>query len=357
MRGSIFLIDTTTYGASSGSVARVYSSNQHTGLFCLVDNLLTQVIEAPRVMLSPVSLSNRYPVTDSLQIFKGYPASGVFSLFNNPLADDVVNVICHSTFFAPPFFEQPFGRFSSFALEFLSQFGVALTEVIQVIASISVAIRISGNIFYAKVNADKFINILRFWRFNLTSRKKVKRAVNISQVRLAALIPQQFKLAFAAGKLYPLAALSSPDRHFLFIDVPAQDTGIVSDSAVGLKDTLSFLVQFVSVGYFRNATHDHLSGKAKVVFHIVITYFMKPELIKYTIAPRPLTYTITGSISCFQRLKQRLMLLLIRLQLHFSRKFHKNIVAQVFYCVKCLIGGIRRIPPLFENRGLLRQIL
>lgn len=219
-------------------------------------------------MLSPVSLSNRYPVTDSLQIFKGYPASGVFSLFNNPLADDVVNVICHSTFFAPPFFEQPFGRFSSFALEFLSQFGVALTEVIQVIASISVAIRISGNIFYAKVNADKFINILRFWRFNLTSRKKVKRAVNISQVRLAALIPQQFKLAFAAGKLYPLAALSSPDRHFLFIDVPAQDTGIVSDSAVGLKDTLSFLVQFVSVGYFRNATHDHLSGKAKLYYNL-----------------------------------------------------------------------------------------
>lgn len=354
---TVAFINTTTYRTKPGRITRVYRHDQNPGAFRFVDNLLTQVIEAPRVMLSPVSLSNRYPVPDTLQIFQGNTSTGVFGLFNNPLADDVVNVICHSAFFAAALFEQPFSRFSTLALQFLSQLGVTAAKVIQMVAGVGVAIRISGNILNTQVNADKFININWLRCFNFARAKQVKSTVNISQVRLAALILQQFKLSLAGGKRNTLTALGGPDRNLLLINVPAQDSGVIGDSAVLLKKALGFLIQLVGVSNLRDAADYHLSSKAKVAFHIIITHFMKPKLVKYTIAPRPLAYTITGRVSRFQCFEQRLVLLLIRLQLHFSRKFHRIIVAQVFYCVKCLIGGIRRIPPLFENRGLLRQIL
>jgi len=89
---TIDLLTMAALGTSAASVPWIDQNDGHACQYRLVFHERTQLKESPSMM--PVSLlpSNRYPVADSLEVFKDDAASGAFSGSNELLTDAVVFV-------------------------------------------------------------------------------------------------------------------------------------------------------------------------------------------------------------------------------------------------------------------------
>ena len=92
LRRSVMFINTTTYRASSGGISGVNNFDNHPCESTFVGEKLAELVERPRVLLSPLTPPNRDSVSDTAQIFKGDTSSSVFSLCNNPLANCVIDI-------------------------------------------------------------------------------------------------------------------------------------------------------------------------------------------------------------------------------------------------------------------------
>jgi len=106
LRGTRSLIDQATYRAGSRSVPRVNQLDHDACQLCFVFDKAAKFLECPRVMLPPLSLSNRDPGTDTLQVFQGDTSSSVFVLCNKPLADNMVGMGGKSFFLPGTLFQQ-----------------------------------------------------------------------------------------------------------------------------------------------------------------------------------------------------------------------------------------------------------
>ena len=74
--------------------------------------------------------SNRDLVADARQVFQGNPAPRVLGFRHQPVGNAVVFVRGKPLFLATAFPEQALGRFGAFLLQPLTQFGMALTQAI-----------------------------------------------------------------------------------------------------------------------------------------------------------------------------------------------------------------------------------
>jgi hypothetical protein len=255
----------------------------------------------------------------------------------------MVDLFRHSRFFTPSLFEKSPGLMRSFALQFLSQFGVTFTEAVEVVSGISLTHRIGGDISNTQVNAKKLLNVLWLWCFFFAGGKEVESTVNQNQIALTALMSKQGKLLWASHKGNSQAAQGCPDAHCLPINVPTQDSIIIGNRAVRLESALGFPVKFVSIGHFGNTAHYHLSGQAKLLFDILINQLVNFELVKNILSPGHFANVVASGIGRFQCFKQGLMFLWRSLKFYFGREFHRDIVTKIAYFVKCLIVEVLKM--------------
>ena len=188
------------YLASPARVTRVYQDNRNPLSCCFVFDLLAQVIEGPGMMLIPLATFNRHPLANPGKVFQGYANIVPFRLFNNFLGYDVVYILCHPGLFTTAFSEQSFSGPCSLALQFLSQFSVAFSQVVEMVSGIGFAIRIGSNVFYAKINSEKFSYITLRRVFNIASNKEIKNAIAVNKVGFALLVKEQVKLMLTSYK-------------------------------------------------------------------------------------------------------------------------------------------------------------
>ena len=71
---------------------------QHTGLFGFIGDKLPELIESPAPHAVALRLAKPYPVTDALEVFKSYTATGVFGLRNESLGEDVIGIATKTGF-------------------------------------------------------------------------------------------------------------------------------------------------------------------------------------------------------------------------------------------------------------------
>jgi hypothetical protein len=197
---TVTTINTTADLTGFGRVARVNQNHRHTGQTRLVFNLLAQIVKRPSVMLSPLAFSNRYSLTDALQIFKGYSHRVPFGLFNNLLGNFVVFVGRHSLLFAAAFFEQATGRFSTLALQLGSEFGVTLAKAIKVISGVGLAGAIGQDVFDTQVAPKIFRGLEGRILCHFTRGKEVEVTVNQHQITFALLGHKLGALAFPTNE-------------------------------------------------------------------------------------------------------------------------------------------------------------
>ncbi len=112
----------------------------------LVFDELSELVESPGVEATTLRPSNRHPASDTPEVFKGYPAAGVFGLSHQPLGDCMVNVPVETGFFSGELSEMPLRAPRSAALECRPQLGVFLSHFIDFSAGVALTIAVVGEV-------------------------------------------------------------------------------------------------------------------------------------------------------------------------------------------------------------------
>lgn len=316
----------------------------------LVGKKRTKLEETPIAMSSTLLLTNRYPFADARQIFDGDAASGVFSNPDNALGNHVIRVFLESLLPTRQLAQAALGAFRANMLQDVTALLMPLTARFNLYAAECLPVATRCDVHDAQVNAKHVVNVLRRRFLYVTGRGKIELTAMENQVRFALLRCQQRALAFPANKGDAFSAVHCPDRDYQPVHVPAQNTVIIGNGAVGLESPLGVPVQFVGVGNAGNAAHHDLSRQAKGGARLMVRQFVEAILPKLFTLPSTLTDSVTGSVGRFHRLFERGKLPACRKEFDLSHKFHTLSVAQDGSIVKYGRDRAHSSPPL--KRGV-----
>ena len=308
MRRTIALIDTTAYRASTRGVPRVNGDNRYPGNLSLVFYLLPKIVKTPGVMLSPLSPANRYPITDAREFFQGNPASGAFCSQHPLFGDTMVDIFGKTGFLVAALCKQSLSRLRTLALQAFPEFGVALSQAINLAAGVFVTVAVRRYVNNAKVNAKVFCNVSRFWSFHITGREQVELTVDQGKIALSPLTAEQFSLPVAAHKWDALPATDCPDRDFRFANMPGEDTVVKGNASPRRKHPLFLPVNLVGIRNLGDAAYNYLGGKGKFKACGVVGKIVQVELTKCFMLPCLGTDTVASGIGSLKCLFERFCL-------------------------------------------------
>lgn len=288
---------------------------------------LAQLEKRPAMQCRSLRLASLYPSADAGQFLDGNSLAGAFSLFDNAFADVVICPGGKTLLFARQFLETAARGLRAFALQLGTQLAMAKAHVVHGPGRVDFARAINGDVCHAEVNAQKAVNVRRIGRFNFTSGKQVKLAVDQAQVRLATLSLQQFQLPLSCQEGDSQATINRPNAYLLRGKEPAQDTRIVGNTALWLKGALGLTVKFVGVGNLADCAYNYLSRKASRLPNGIVGQLVEAKLIERLVLPSNLANLIARRVGSFQCGEQRDVLIWRWLQFDFRRQFHALSIA------------------------------
>lgn len=322
MIGTVALIDTTAYGAGTRGVARVNRDDRHACEGGFVLDKLAKLVERPVRVSCPLLAPNRYPVTDTLEVFEGDPAPGVLRGLHDTLADAVVGVCLVALLLAGYLAELALGRPRPLALEVAAAVLVLAALVFNLLAAVLLAVAVCREVDDAEVDAEESANVFWRWRLDFAGDEQVELAADVAQVGLAPVALQQLALALTTQVRHALATLKRPDTHHLLVGAEAEDAVIVGERAARLEGAPGSFVELVGVGHLADSPHRHLGGQAVAFAHGVVGEVVQRVLLKRLARPRLLADVVAGGVGCLQSLEQHSVLFGRGLQLDLSREFH-----------------------------------
>lgn len=322
MSFAIGFIHTTTCRTRPAGIAWVNRDNSHSGEFCLVLNFLAQIVKRPVAMPCPLLSTNRYPVADATQVFKGDTASSVFRLLHDTLTDRVVGVFLKARLFAAELLKFTAGAVRALALQIAPAILEPTTVLVDSITRINFTVAIRSDVDNTQVNTEELVNITGFGRFNFAGDKQIKFAVDVAQVAFTAFGLQQLLLPFTGKVRHFLAAFQCPDANHLLVRIDRQDAVIVGKCAKRVKHTLNFSVQFVGVGHLADGADSHLRRQTEVGANVFVGQMVQGVLLEDLMFPRQFRNVVASVIGTFQRLQQECVLFWRRLQFDLRSQFH-----------------------------------
>lgn len=335
MRRTVTLINTATDRTGARGITRVNKFDYNSCQYRFVLDKTTQLSECPRVMLSPLAVSNRDSVMDTAQIFKSDTSASVFSLCNNTFGNSVIDIGSEASFFVRTFYKKSFGCLCAFGLEFATKFGLTLSEAVDLITGIRFAVGIGGDINDTEVNPQVTIGIIRSWFRSIYHNSKVKGTITENQVRLSNLTVYPSFLISADTCGDNLSADQSQNRD-LIKPLPGKDTLVINHSRVGIERVLDFSIYLIALRDLGNCSYRHLCRESVVLTKIAINYVVKVEL---TIGRslKSLTRCVVATfVESFHCLNQSFMLIWIRKEFNHQGLFHTRSVEYYYPHVKYL---------------------
>lgn len=348
------LINTITLGTGSGGVLGVNEFDHHACESSFVLDKASELVECPRVLLSPLALPNRDSGKNPLKILKGDSPSSAFSLFNNPLADCVVDIRGEALFLSGAFSDKPQGCFGAFGLELGSQFGMSIAKTVQMPARINRPIGVRRYIHYTEVYAQKAIRLIGLRLRGINHHCEVKGAIIENEVGLSHLpINPRFLICpYSDGDSLPTFEGKNRD---LVQPLPGEDALVIDHRRVGLEGVPGLPIRLVTLRDLGYRPHSHLRRKFVVLAKMVVGEMVKVILPECATLKRNLGCVIAGFVKPLHRLKERLVLLLVGRQLDHQSLFHAIIVDHIVLHVKYFLKGGWRIPPLAKAGGFPRR--
>lgn len=325
MRRTITPIDSTTDRASLGCVPGVNKSHQYPGELCLVFDKLSELVESPRVVLSPLAMSNHYSVSDTTQIFKSDTSASVFSLCNNPLTNHVIDVSSKPHLFTRTLYEKSPGCLRSFGLKFATEFRVAFSQTVDLIARIRFAIGISGNVHDTEVNPQIAVRVVGSWLRGIYHDCQIKDTISENKVGLPHLTVNPCFLIATDSYRDNLPTSQSQDRN-LIQPLPRQNTLVVDHCRVGLEGMQRFPVSLIAFRDLGNCSYRHLSRKTVMLTKVEVDHVVKIVLAECTRLESLARSIVASLIKTFHRLKKRLVLFGAGSEFNHQRLFHSSIV-------------------------------
>lgn len=321
MRGSILLVDMPAPWASSRCVARVNKYKLDPSHPGLVGDELSQLRERPRGKLASLRLSSPNTFTDASQFLHGNTATGAFGLRNQSLGDGVVNVASKAAFLPLTLLEEPSGCLGVLLLEPGPEFSVTLTDTVDLTPREGLTIRVIGDIHDPKVNPEEVFRVSGGRLVHLTDSVQIEAAVVVDEVSFSLAGFEELSLSFSGqeGDLCPTRY--SPNGDVIWI--VTQDAIIIGNGAPRPERSPDLAIQFIGIGYLRDAADNHLSCEGETGSHFMVGELVELILTPSLSIPGYLRDIITGSIGLLHSLKERLSLFWRRLKFNVRDNFHK----------------------------------
>lgn len=351
------LINTTTQRTSARGITRVNEFNNDPRQFSFVFNKASQLSESPRVLLSALAMPNRHSVSDAAQVFKGDTPSSVFSLFNNPLADYVVDISSKSLFLAGTLFKKSFCLFRAVSLEFRPHLGMSFSKTINLISRVGSPIGVGSDINDTQVNSKKAIRFIRKWLWGIYHHCQIESAITEDKVGLPDYPIKPCFLISSNSDGDNLSSLKSQDG-YLVQSLPREDALVINDSPICFESGLNGAVSLVGFGNLANGTDGKLCRKLKVLSYLTIDSLLKAKLTRCAKSKGNLSDGIASLVKSLHSLQKCFMLLCDWGKFDHQGLFHNSIIQLLNSSVNILKkGGLRQFLPPLKGTGFLGAIL
>jgi hypothetical protein len=167
-----------------GSIGRVDEDQRHASYGSLVGYKLSELVEAPRMMITSLRLLNRCSLSNPLKILKGDQRKGVFSLRDQSLGDAMVSISskpCHS---ARQLLEMSLSRFGPNALEFGLESIRFSPDILDFLTRMYLSIAVYCQILDTKINTKNSNGIIWSCNRHFDHNTKVENAFDEDQISL-----------------------------------------------------------------------------------------------------------------------------------------------------------------------------
>lgn len=341
MSNTISFINATTYRTSTAGIPGVNKDYRNTNPCCFVCYVLAKLKERPIGMSRPLFATNR-SLANAAQIFQSDGTTSVLRFLYETPTDRVINVALKSGLLARNISKFALCGFGLFLLKVIAAVFVFAAVMLYVLSAKRLSVAVNSQVHDAQVAAQNVVDILLFWRFNITSCQKVEFALDKGKIAFATLGKEKFHLAHSSSKWDYLPAVYRPNRNGHLEYLPGKNAVIESDCPKWLECAFDFTIYFVSIGNFRDAAHYHLSSKIELLADIVISQFVEWKLAKSFVFPRLLGDIVAGSVSRLKCLFECVGLFWRGEQLYFCGKFH---IPEYIIYFTLLKGGMPHSSP------------
>lgn len=295
--------------------------------FTFVSNKRTQLSKIPSAKFCAERfVSSPGGKTDISQIFHGNSLALFFCRGYNRLTNRVIDDSCRSFFSPTEPFQKSLRTSRAFGLNGTTNRLSFLSVIIKPFGRMLNAIRCNNNVIKPQITTNKFLNIFGIFLGNINGLTKIKFAILEYQIRFAFYVRNIFLII--TNKWNFKSSANRPDGHKFF--PVRQNARIISDSTKRPKFSWGFFVKFVGVIDFRNATHNHLSGKIKRGFNRIVNFFVKSVLVINLFCERNFRNFIATLVRLNHCLFEIIDLVFIGQQLYSQRQFHNTKVQNNF---------------------------
>jgi hypothetical protein len=228
-------------------VLGVYSDHGHPASLCFVGDEPAKLSKRPTVQPVTLIFLSPYPVTDALKFFEGDPAFGALSQRHYAFGNYMIGISGKSPLFSAPLPQKTVRALGSLFLKLLAKSLIAMANLINLLAAVSVSVRIKGNTSHSQIDANEIHYRFLFYVWNVDCDMEKKVALPVDQVALATREREQFPLFVAADIWNGKSLWQCPDRDKRLVQIPGEKTQVVDDCTGGFKCPLR-LTDGVSVG-------------------------------------------------------------------------------------------------------------
>lgn len=354
LRLAIGFRDKITPRTGLGGMPGVNQLNQDSSKPSFVGDKLTQLVESPGVVASPLAMVNRDPLPDTVKVLKGNQAMGVFSLRHQPLADYVIGISSKVGFSSGELFKMFLSRFGALALERRFKSISLFPDLVHLLSGIKLTIAVNGKVDNTKVNPQCPCGVIwsRLWGIN--SNCQIENSFTKDKVTLLDNPVDSGFLIFSNPDRHNLASLKGEDRNPIH-PLEREDTVIVDHSRMRLKCMQCGLVPAVNLNDLADSPNCHLSRQPIVLSKIAVGKVVKLYLSSSVVLKGKTRKVVTSLVKALHGLKQSIILLTDRSKFNQKSLLHAFSIDPLGLYGKSLRRRIGEFPDFYELYLILKE--
>lgn len=310
----------------------VNHNKKNTSKFSLIFKERTQLSKSPRVVSSPLCISNSGSFPDVGQVFNSNTNIKRLGFLYDLFCYRVIGNSCVSLFSALKPSQKLFTSSRAFALNTATHFEIFISNFIQTSRTKKSSIGKSSNVGYTKIHSYKFFNIFNIFFRDFYSLEKIKLAFLCNKVSFSFDIRKIFRIMADKRNFKP--SINRPDGNFLTVLLIGKNTSIISNCTKRLKIPFLSLIRLIGINNLTNTSNKGLSGKSGSIFDFSIYKVVKSKLVESFGLPSYIRNLIAGFVTLFNGIHQRFSLLVSRQKSYLQSKFHSGSIYQMFDLVK-----------------------
>lgn len=284
----------STFGTGPRSSSWIHNLDWDTSQSSLVFNKTSQLPKCPGMLASTMSLSNRYPVSDALQIFEDDHPTGVFGFRYHFLGDDMIDIGGESLFFARKSFEMFLCTPGTTLLECCPVFGPFPTNFINNLSTVGFTITIGCDINNPKIDS-KSAHRFDLFRFgDINKNTEIEYSLD------------EYEICLSTDSIHSWPVIiTNDDWNFdtsfegqygnLVKSFPPEDALIINHGSMWFEFRFDRFISFVDLNNFGYGSHRHLSREPELVPNFIVDEGLEFDLVGIFI----LECDIRDEITCF----------------------------------------------------------